>query len=324
MLSSIYVLIEHQKGIVEDISYLMLAANKAIADQTGDAVIALLLGHRVQDLAQDLAADKVVYFDHPDLRDFSPSADLEVLTRYLDGNLPRAFIAGHTSVGMDIVSVLGCRFNVPLISQCQQLKIEGETIRFISQICGGKIMAEGELPEPSTMVSFVPGSYHVDQGKSHQAPPIEVVEPAMIQDLRIQLVNYLEEDPEDVDISRAEVLVAVGRGLQNLGDLEVVEDLAASLGGVVCASRPVIDQGWLPSSRLVGKSGKNVAPRVYLALGISGAPEHIQSITESDLIIAVNTDPAAPIFNIAQYGAEVDMIDLISALNEELQAVKSV
>jgi electron transfer flavoprotein alpha subunit len=188
---------------------------------------------------------------------------------------------------------------------------------FVCQICAGKIMAEGELPDSGALVTMVPGAYKVDQGKSDQTPAIEVIEP-QVQDLRIKLVDYIEPDSEDIDISKVELLVAVGRGLQNQTDLELVEELAAGLGGQVCASRPIIDQGWLPSSRLVGKSGKNVAPKVYLAMGISGAPEHVQAIGEADLIIAINTDPAAPIYNIAQYGAEIDLIDFITAMLEHL------
>jgi electron transfer flavoprotein alpha subunit len=292
MSSGIYILVEHQKGVVEDISYVMLAASKVLAQKTGDEIVALLLGHDVKDLAGDLAADKVVYFEHIELQDFSPDAYIKVLAPYFDQNPPRAFIAGHTSVG--------------------------------SQVCGGKIMVEGELPEPSVMISFVPGSYKIEQGKSEITPDIEEGVPAELHDLRIRLVEYIDPDSEDVDISKADVLIAVGRGLQNENDLELVEELAEKLGGEVCSSRPIIDQGWLPASRLVGKSGKNVMPKVYIALGISGAPEHTQAITESDLIIAVNTDPAAPIFNIAQYGAEIDLIDFVSVMNEHLQAVKSV
>jgi electron transfer flavoprotein alpha subunit len=117
-----------------------------------------------------------------------------------------------------------------------------------------------------------------------------------------------------VDISKEAVLISVGRGIQNQDAIEMAQELARALGGVVSASRPVVDQGWLPTSRLVGKSGKRVKPKVYLALGISGAPEHVEAITDAEIIIAVNTDPAAPIFGVAQYGAEVDLFDLVPAL----------
>ncbi|MEJ2511535.1 MAG: electron transfer flavoprotein subunit alpha/FixB family protein [Anaerolineales bacterium] len=318
MPSGIYVLIEHQQGAVEDISYVMLAAGNMLAKQTGEEIIALLLGNKIKEMAGDLKADQVIYFDHPDLEDFSPDAYLEVLAPYIEAHPPKAFIGGHTSVGMDIVCGLASRFGFPIISQCQKFKTEGETIRFVSQICGGKIIVEGLLPEPSVMISLVPGSYKVEQGKGDVSPDIETVEVAEILNNRMKLIEYVELDAGDVDISKEEVLVAVGRGLQNPNDLELAQELAGALGGSVCGSRPVIDQGWLPASRLVGKSGKSVSPKVYLAFGISGAPEHTQAITESDIIIAINTDPNAPIFEFAKYGVEEDAVDILTALNDHI------
>jgi electron transfer flavoprotein alpha subunit len=125
-----------------------------------------------------------------------------------------------------------------------------------------------------------------------------------------------------VDITKQSVLVTVGRGIQQKDNLDLAEELAEALGTVVAASRPIIDQSWLPVSRLVGKSGKTVKPKVFLAFGISGAPEHTEGITESEMIIAINTDPAAPIFNIAKYGAEVDMLDLLPVLTEKVKEAK--
>ncbi len=144
-----------------------------------------------------------------------------------------------------------------------------------------------------------------------------------IEALRVSLRQYIEPEAGDVDISKEPILIAVGRGIQREDNLELAEELAEALGGEVCASRPVVDQGWLPSTRLVGKSGKKVKPRVYLALGISGAPEHAEAITDSDMIIAINTDPLAPIFDVAQYGIEADMFDLLPVLTEKIQEIKS-
>jgi len=127
-----------------------------------------------------------------------------------------------------------------------------------------------------------------------------------------------------VDITQQEVLVAVGRGLQSKDNLALAEELANALGGAVCASRPVIDQGWLPLSRQVGKSGMTVKPKIYVALGISGAPEHIEGMKDSSTIIAVNSDPQAPIFNIAHYGVVGDVLDLIPVLTEEVRSRKGV
>jgi electron transfer flavoprotein alpha subunit len=138
----------------------------------------------------------------------------------------------------------------------------------------------------------------------------------------VEFEELLLPEGGDVDITQQEVLVAVGRGIQQKENVELAEELAQALGGAVCASRPVVDQGWLPSTRQVGKSGMTVKPKLYLALGISGAPEHQEGMKGSQLVIAVNTDPKAPIFDVAQYGAEADALDLLPALMEAIQAKK--
>ena len=134
--------------------------------------------------------------------------------------------------------------------------------------------------------------------------------------------THLEPEAGDVDISKEQILIGVGRGLQDKDDLELAEELAQALGGEICASRPIVDLGWLPTSRMVGKSGRVVKPKLYLALGISGAPEHVEGIVDSDLIIAINTDLNAPIFDIARYGAEIDAVDLLETLAEQVELAK--
>jgi electron transfer flavoprotein alpha subunit len=138
----------------------------------------------------------------------------------------------------------------------------------------------------------------------------------------VQFRRLIEPEAGDVDIKRQPVLVAVGRGIQSKENLEMAEALAAELGGAVCGSRPVIDQGWLPATRQVGKSGETVKPRLYLALGISGAPEHVEGMKNSDLIIAVNTDPQAPIFDVAHYGVVGDALELLPVLSKALAGKK--
>lgn len=140
---------------------------------------------------------------------------------------------------------------------------------------------------------------------------------------KIVFKKYIEPDTSDVDITKQDVLVAVGRGIQSQDNLALAEDLAAAVGGAVCASRPVIDQGWLPLSRQVGKSGMSVKPRLYLALGISGAPEHWEGMQGARVIVAINTDPKAPIFDGAHYGAVADVLDVIPALTEKIKAKRA-
>ena len=155
-------------------------------------------------------------------------------------------------------------------------------------------------------------------GKARSRPPRR----RSLESGAIRFEEFVLPEAGDVDITQQEILVAVGRGIQQKDNIELAEELAAALGGVVSASRPVVDQGWLPATRQVGKSGMTVKPKLYLALGISGVPEHIEGMKGADLVIAVNTDPKAPIFDVLQYGAEVDVLELLPALTEMVRARK--
>jgi electron transfer flavoprotein alpha subunit len=319
MNQDIYVVVEHLRGQVADISYVMLAAARVLAKGTGGSVVAVLLGHNAQGLASDLAADRVLYVDHPALAEFTSDAYLMALSALVGKQQPRAVLLGHTSIGSDVASGLSVRLGLPLVSQCLKVSEDG---KFTSHICGGKIMAEGDLPEPTALVTVVPGGYKPEEGQAAGPPEVTPVTAPALEGLRVTLAEYIEPEAGDVDISREPILISVGRGIQNEDNIELAQELAEALGGEVCSSRPVVDQGWLPTSRMVGKSGHKVKPKLYLAMGISGAPEHVEAITDSEMIIAINTDPNAPIFDIAQYGAEVDMTDLMEVLTEMVQQAK--
>jgi electron transfer flavoprotein alpha subunit len=187
--------------------------------------------------------------------------------------------------------------------------------------CGGKMLADVEIATSPAILTLLPGSYHATEetgrGELDARPsPVELSAGA------IRFKEMILPEATDVDITQEEVLICVGRGIQQEDNLELAEELAETLGGQVCASRPIVDQGWLPTTRQVGKSGMTVKPKLYVALGMSGAPEHIEGMKDSDLIIAVNTDPTAPIFDVAQYGVEMDLLDLVPELVEALKAKK--
>jgi electron transfer flavoprotein alpha subunit len=314
-----YVVIEHLRGQVADISYVMLAAARELVQGSGGKVVAILLGHKAKDLSKDLSADEVLYFDHPELKDFIPDAYQAVLVHLIKQHQPRAVLLGNTTIGADIAGGLSVTLDLPLVSSCRQLTADG---KFVCQICGGKMLAEGHLPDPAALVTMTPGGHRADDGKAATPPHVTDVQPPALEGLRIHLSKYIEPEAADVDISKEPLLIAVGRGIQNQDNIAVAEELAQAMGGALCGSRPVVDQGWLATSRLVGKSGKHVKPKIYLALGISGAPEHAEAITDSDVIIALNTDPAAPIFDVAKYGAEVDMFDVLPPLTERIKRAK--
>jgi electron transfer flavoprotein alpha subunit len=220
---------------------------------------------------------------------------------------------------MDIASGLSAKLGLPVVSSCRNFTADG---KFVSQICGGKIMAEGELPGPAALITMVPGGYKAEQGQEAQAPGVTNIPAPALDSLRVTLKQYIQPDTSDVDITKEKMLVSIGRGIQNKDNIELANELAAALGCAVSSSRPVVDQGWMPTTRLVGKSGKTVKPKIYLALGISGAPEHVEGMGDSEVIIAINTDANAPIFNLAKYGTTTDMFDLVPVLTEKVKLAK--
>ncbi len=321
MNNDIFVFIEHLKNQVSDISYIMSAAARDLSAETGGNVVGILLGKDVEAITNDLGVDRVLYINHPALADFTSDAYLIAIESILSEESPRAILFGNTSIGAGISSILSARLNLPLVSSCVSFKNKSGEFVLVSQICGGKVMVETSLPENTTLVTVIPGGYKPEEGKTDIAPEINTVEPPTFSDLRIQFSHYAEPEIEDIDITKEPILIAVGRGIQTEDNIELAEELADLLSGAVCASRPVVDQGWMPTSRMVGKSGKKVKSKLYLALGISGAPEHIEGIADCENIIAINTDPTAPIFDIAKYGAEIDLLDLAEVLIEMIEDI---
>lgn len=322
MANAILVLAEQLRGEIADITYEMLGAARAVAAVTGAPVHALLLGSEAAPLAAKLgAADKVFVADNPQLNLAPADAAAAALKAALDKNPADLVFVGCTNVSLGVGSILAAQTNLPLVNFCRALKAEGGAVVCTSQLFGGKIFTDVKLPDGRGIVCIYPGAFPVDAGKSVKTPAMEKVDLPMVAPT-VVFKQYLEPETGDVDITKQTVLVGVGRGIQTQDNVQLAEELAQVLGGAVCASRPVIDQGWLPLSRQVGKSGMTVKPRVYFAFGISGAPEHWEGMQNSQCIIAVNTDPKAPIFDGAHYGAVADVLEVIPALTEKVKARK--
>ena len=314
MNQDIFVIIEHIRGQVSDISYVMLAAARDLADATSGNVVGVLLGFDSVTFADDLAADTILYGDNPALKEFTSDSYKAVLSKLILEREPKAVLLGSTTIGADVAGGLAARLEKPIVSSC--LSLSGGKI--ISQICGGKILAESELAETTTFITMIPGGYKPELGQSDSSPEISPFD-VSIADVGVTLTQFIEPEKGDVDIANENVLIAVGRGIQTEDNIELATELAELLGGVVCSSRPIVDQGWLPISRMVGKSGQSVKPKLYLALGISGAPEHAEGMADAEMVVAINIDPGAPIFDIAKYGAEIDLFDLIDYLIEAIE-----
>jgi len=320
----IAVLAELHQEKIAPITYELLGCARALAEAAGGDVVAFLLGGHVEALAGQLAAaDRIITVEDPALAGFSPEPYLNVLEHLLQAETPRVVLLGSTTIGLDLASLVGARIQAPVVTGCTRLQLAGEQLTVLSHLYAGKMCAEVEVTRLPAICVMLPGSYRErkEGGRGQvEVRPCEAPLPAGA----VTFEKMIFPEAGDIDITQQDILVAVGRGIKQQENIELAEELAEALGGAVCASRPVVDQGWLPTTRQVGKSGMTVKPKCYLALGISGAPEHQEGMKNSHLIVAINSDPKAPIYDIAHYGAVVDLMDLAPVLTEKLKARKNV
>jgi electron transfer flavoprotein alpha subunit len=320
MAGNIWVLAEQWRGQLSEITYEVLALGKELATNLGVDLQAVLLGHEVRELAQSLgAANSVWYIDHAGLADPVPQTFAQALASAIRAKNPQAVLIPLTNVSWEIGSLVAAKLELAYINACKDARLVNGTVQVRSVLYGGKMEAVVSATQSPVILGILPGARPADQGRAATVPPVEALAVDLADPPAVQLKRYLEPEPGEIDIGKQEVLVSVGRGIQNRDNLALAEDLAGALGGAVCGSRPVIDQGWLPLSRQVGKSGVVVKPKLYVAAGISGAPEHVEGMKNSDLIVAVNSDPQAPIFNVAHYGITADVMDVLPALTEAVR-----
>jgi len=323
MAGQIWVVIEQWRGKLSDINFELLALGREVADAVGAPLEAVLLGSSARDLAGALGkADRVLYAEHPTLAEPLLEPYTEALLQLVRARQPRCLLVPLTNVTLGVGTLLAARLEGPGINFCTDLRVVEGRLEARCVLYGGKIEARVAPASEPAVFGIWPGSRPPDQGRSEVAPPVEDVAVTLPDATPVRLKRYLEPEAGDVDLTQQTALVAVGRGIQSQDNLELAEELAQALGGAVCGSRPVIDQGWLPLARQIGKSGLTVKPKFYLAAGISGAPEHTEGMKDSGVIVAINTDPHAPIFNVAHYGIVADVLDVLPALAEAVKARK--
>ena len=323
MTGSICVWAEQWRGRISEVTYETLALGREVADALGVPLTAILTGSNARGMAQTLGkADTVFYVDHPLLAEPVPQLCAQALVQALAERRPRALLVPLTNVSLGIGTLLSIRLGVAAVNFCKDVQVVDGRLRAVCVMYGGKIEAAVEATGEPAILGIWPGARPADQGRADRSPVIEEITVAL-EDSPVRLKRYIDPEAGDVDLTKQDVLVAVGRGIQSRDNLALAEDLAKTLGGAVAGSRPVIDQGWLPLSRQIGKSGLTVKPKLYVALGISGAPEHIEGMKDSGLIVAVNSDPGAPIFNIAHYGIVADVVETLPALTAAIEAKKT-
>ena len=323
MPGNVWVMAEQWRGEISEITYELLALGRELADGLGVPLEVVLLGHEARGLAATLgAADGILYADDAAFAEPTAAPRSQTLASLAKERQPHCLLLPLTNLAADLAGLLPAQLGAPFVNYCRDVRVADGKLEARCLLYGGKMdAAVGAGTEP-VLLGILPGVRPADQGRKGGAPPVEEVAASVPDAPRIRFTRYVEPEAGDVDITQQDVLVAVGRGIANEDNVELAQEIATALGGAVCGSRPVIDQGWLPLSRQVGKSGATVKPKFYLAAGISGAPEHTEGMKGSDVIIAINTDPDAPIFSVAHYGMVADCLDVLPALVETVAAKK--
>ena len=329
MPNTILVVAEQREGKLNRVSWETLTAGQALAAETGWTLEAAVLGSGVASLANEIAGkklSKVYAVESPKLDRYTPDAFTAALKPLLAARQPQLVLMPHTYQVRDFVPKLATTMGSTVISDCVGYKKEGERLLFTRQMFQGKLAANVSFTGGAPwFVTFQNGAFRGDKVEpGASAAPVESVT-AEIEDgvIRNQPQEIFKEAKQAVDLTQAEIIVAVGRGIKEQKNIDLAKQLAEALGGEIAASRPICDSGWLPMDRQIGSSGQTVAPKLYLALGISGAIQHIVGMKGARAIIAVNKDSEAPIFEIADYAVVGNLFDIVPPLIEEVKKAKA-
>jgi electron transfer flavoprotein alpha subunit len=321
--SMIFVLAEHRQGELRDITFEMLGKGQELAAAMDAPLAAVLVGHNVGGFAAELAkhADQVLAIADERLEHFNSEAYQQVLAQLITQRKPSLVLMGHSAYGMDLAPSLATQLDLPLVTDCVGLEFEDGDLFAVREMYGGKVSARVTFrPSDVYMATVRQAAFPFEEGAPLGGEIVAVDSPLTEEIAYRRFLEYVEAAVGEVDITQADVVVAAGRGIKEQENMSLVEKLAEALGGVVAGSRPVVDAGWLPPDRQVGQSGKTVKPKLYLAVGISGASQHMVGMRASSTIVAINKDPDAPIFKVAHYGIVDDLFKVVPALTQQLEA----
>ncbi len=329
MPDSILVVVEQREGKLNRVSWETLTAGQALAAETGWPLEAAVAGSGVTSLANEIAGKKVakVYaIESPKLEPYTPDAFTAALKPFIASRQPRLVLMPHTYQVRDFVPKLATAMERTAISDCIGYKKDGDKLLFTRQMFQGKLAADVSFTCPAPwFVTFQNGAFRGDKVEAGASPaPVETVNVEIADGvIRNQPQEVFKEAKQAVDLTQAEIIVSVGRGIKEQKNIDLARQLADALGGELAASRPICDSGWLPMDRQIGSSGQTVAPKLYLALGISGAIQHIVGMKGARTIIAINKDSEAPIFEIADYAVVGNLFDIVPPLIEGVKKAKA-
>lgn len=325
-MKKILVLVEHRHGEIRDITYELLTKGRELAERINGELVALLLGHKVDSFAEKLksCANRILVIDDERLANFNAKSYQIIISDILKKETPFITLVGHTASGLEIAPSVAVELDIPMTADCIEVDLEsgGENLTAIRQVYGGKLNAKISFtPAQQYLLTIRQAVFSAKQG-SLNGEIVAIPSSLIAETDDKKFIEYVEAPAGEVDITKADIVVAIGRGVKEKENLPLVEELANTLGGVMACSRPIVDAGWLSKDRQVGSSGKTVKPKLYLAVGISGSFQHITGMKASGTIVAINKDQNAPIFNEADCGIVDDLFKIVPALKEKIKELK--
>ncbi|MEJ2723737.1 MAG: electron transfer flavoprotein subunit alpha/FixB family protein [Deltaproteobacteria bacterium] len=322
-MGEIFVVVEHRQGEVREITHQMLWKANDLCEKHAHTLTAVLMGGKDEPFIHELTerADKVIVIEDDGLKDFNGDLYKEILYRLVQESHPLLVLIGHTPWGMDFGPALSVKTGFPIATDCVDILFENGRPKAIRQIYTGKLFSRLSFKDSdSYLVTLRSGAFPADKVGERKGEVIKKEVPADLPEVGKQFVAFEEAGAGEVDITQADLLVSIGRGIGEQDNVAVMKEFCELIGGVLSCSRPVVDKNWLPKYHQVGTSGKSVKPKVYLAFGISGAFQHLAGITGAGCVIAVNKDKKAPIFRVADYGVVDDLFKIVEALKEKCSA----
>jgi electron transfer flavoprotein alpha subunit len=326
---NLWVYIETDEGKAKNVGYELLTPGRAMADKLGQKLVAVVLGKDVADVAKTAiayGADQVIVVEGDEYATYNTDAATYAIVELIRKYQPSIVLYGATNNGRDVGPRVACSLHTGLTADCTGLDIDDDGLLASTRpTFGGNLMATIACPDHRPQMSTVrPGVFKKsvpDESRTGEIIAEDIHIPA--EQVRVTLVDRIKEVAEAVNLEEAEIIVAGGRGLKSAENFRLVEELAQVMGGTVGASRAAVDAGWIPHAHQVGQTGKTVAPKIYVAVGISGAIQHMAGMSGSKTVIAINKDPEAPIFSVADYGIVGDLFEVVPALTEEIRKAKA-
>ncbi|WP_338448275.1 electron transfer flavoprotein subunit alpha/FixB family protein [Niallia oryzisoli] len=321
MSKKVLVLGEIRQGDLRQVSFEAIAAAKQIAD--GGEVVGVLIGSEAASIAETMiqyGADRIVIPEHPHLWSYTSDGYTQAITQVVETEKPDAIILGHTSIGKEISARMAAKLKAGLISDAVNLEVNGDEVAFIRPIYSGKAFEKKVIKDGLIFATIRPNNIAVLEKNESLTGKVASIN-VEVKDLRTIVQDVIRKTAGGVDLTEAKIIVSGGRGVKSQEGFTVLQELADVLGGAVGASRGACDAGYSDYSLQIGQTGKVVTPDLYIACGISGAIQHVAGMSNSKIIVAINKDPEAPIFNVADYGIVGDLFEVVPLLTEEFKKI---